>query len=152
MAPPVSELPHVDAHSVAVEAASPTAWEALLSVVEGAFSSSRNGAVARVLGCHDTGSSGPRPLTAGSAFPGFHVAAADVPQELVLAGRHRFSTYALIFRLEPVDAGVRLRAETRAAFPGVPGRLYRALVIGTGFHVRVVTRLLATTKRRAERA
>jgi hypothetical protein len=31
----------------------------------------------------------------------------------------------------------RLRAETRAVFPGTPGRLYRAGVIGTRAHVLV---------------
>jgi hypothetical protein len=152
MAAPGSELPHVDEHSVTVEAAPPAVWEALQHVVERSFSSSRNAPVARALGCRDVRASGPRPLAAGSAFPGFHVATADVPRELALLGRHRFSDYALIFRVEPADGGVRLRAETRAEFPGLHGRLYRSLVIGTGLHVRAVKRLLTAAKRRAERA
>jgi hypothetical protein len=38
----------------------------------------------------------------------------------------------LIFRLdELVNGSVQLRAETRAEFPGVLGKIYRAMVIGT---------------------
>jgi hypothetical protein len=36
----------------------------------------------------------------------------------------------------------RLRATTWAAFPGVAGTVYRALVIGTGGHRIVVRRIL----------
>jgi hypothetical protein len=80
------------------------------------------------------------------------VVAADPGRELVLEGRHRFSSYALIFRLEQVDSGrSQLRAETRAAFPGVPGGVYRLLVFRTGFHVRVVRSLLSGIRRGAER-
>ncbi len=35
-------------------------------------------------------------------MPGFRVAAARPAEELALAGRHRFSDYALVFRLDPV--------------------------------------------------
>jgi hypothetical protein len=71
---------------------------------------------------------------------------------LVMEGRHRFSSYALIFRLEQVSAGrSRLRAESRAALPGLAGGVYRLLVIGTGGHVVVVRRLLSVIKRRSER-
>jgi len=45
----------------------------------------------------------------------------------------------------------RLRAETRARFPGGAGRLYRAAVIGTRGHILVTMRLLEAVKRRAER-
>jgi hypothetical protein len=43
-----------------------------------------------------------------------------------------------------------VRAETRAAFPGLQGRAYRALVIGTRGHVLAVRRLLRAVKARAE--
>jgi hypothetical protein len=46
----------------------------------------------------------------------------------------------------------RLVAETRAEFPGVKGRAYRALVIDTRAHVLVVRRLLGTVAGRVERA
>jgi hypothetical protein len=94
----------------------------------------------------------PHPLAAGSAFPGFHVELAEPQRELALAGSHRFSNYALIFRLDRLDASrTRLRAETRADFPQIKGSVYRALVIGTRGHVLVTRRLLAAAKQRAER-
>lgn len=143
--------PHVDEHSASVDAAPPVVWDALLHVAERSFAP--HALVARALGCRDTAAGGPRPLAPGSAIPGFHVASADAPRELALAGTHRYSCYALIFRIdEPAPGQVRLRAETRAAFPGVLGKLYRALVIGTGGHVLVVKRILVAAKRRAERA
>jgi hypothetical protein len=63
------------------------------------------------------------------------------------------STYLLSFRLEEAGPGrTRLVAETRAAFPGLKGSIYRALVIGTRMHVVVTRRILTATKRRAERS
>lgn len=134
-----------------VDAAPQAVWEAVLHVVERSFSSSRSAAAARVLGCRDVGASGPRPLAEGSSFPGFHAAVAEAPRELALAGRHRFSGYALIFRMGQAGGHVRLCAETRAEFPRLHGKFYRAAVIGTGLHVRVVRGLLTAAKRRAER-
>jgi hypothetical protein len=65
--------------------------------------------------------------------------------------RHRFSTYAMILRLEPDGhGGTDLRAETDAVFPGLTGGAYRALVIGTRGHVLGMRRLLAAVRRRAE--
>ena len=62
------------------------------------------------------------------------------------------STYALIFRVEPASSGqTRLHAQTRAAFPGVHGTVYRLLVIGTRGHVVAVRRMLASVRRRSER-
>jgi hypothetical protein len=66
------------------------------------------------------------------------VVEAEPGRRLALRGRHRFSNYALTFVLD----GDRLRAQTHAAFPGVPGRLYRAAVIGSGGHRLVTRRLL----------
>jgi len=84
-------------------------------------------------------------------MPGFHVAHAASPSELFLAGSHRFSRYALLFRIDVINTGSsRLRAETRAAFPGLSGAVYRALVIGTRAHVVALRRLLAGVKRTAE--
>ena len=100
---------------------------------------------------NQTAASGPRPLAEGSAFPGFAVALAEPGSELALVGRHRYSEYALVFHLVAEGGGTRLRAETRARFPGTAGRLYRAAVIGTRGHVLVTMRLLAAVKRRAER-
>lgn len=146
-------LPHIDEHATEVAAGAEATWEALLRIVEGSFGSSRTGRIASLLGCADVDSSGPRPLATGSALPGFHVELAEPARELALAGSHRFSNYALIFRLDRLDAGrTRLRAETRADFPDFKGSVYRALVIGTRGHVLVTHRLLNATKQRAERA
>jgi hypothetical protein len=146
------DLPHVDEHSTSITASRDASWDALLRVVEDSFASGPSSRGARLLGCGDTEASGPRPLDVGSALPGFHVATAQHPLELALVGSHRFSDYALIFRLDEADGnGTTLRAETRAAFPGLKGRAYRAAVIGTRMHVLVTRRLLSATKQRAER-
>jgi hypothetical protein len=61
------------------------------------------------------------------------------------------SRYALVFHLEARGPSrSRLSAETRATFPGRPGRAYKLLVIGSRGHVVGVRRLLAATRRRAE--
>lgn len=145
------ELPYVDEHSVVVAAGREATWEALLRVAEGTVSSGVAPRFARLVGCADTAASGPRPLAVGSTVPGFHVEVATAPSELSLAGSHRFSDYALIFRLDEVDGErTRVRAETRAEFPGAKGRAYRALVIGTRMHVLATRRILGAGKRRAE--
>jgi len=157
----IAALPYVDQHAVEVGAGVGETWAALLVAAERSFAGGAAPRVARALGCEDTAAAGPRPLAVGAAIPGFHVALAqppgngdaDAPAELALAGRHRFSRYALIFRVEPrPGGGSRLRAETRAEFPGLHGAAYRALVIGTRGHVLVTRHLLGAVKRRAERA
>lgn len=146
-----ADLPFVDELGTEIAAGPGEAWEALLGVVEGSFRSPRAAQAARLLGCADREASGLRPLQAGSAFPGFHVERADPGRELALRGSHRFSDYALTFRLdEPAPGRTHLHAETRAAFPGLKGRTYRALVIGTRMHVLVTNRVLRAVKRRAE--
>ncbi len=50
--------------------------------------------------------------------------------------------YKLIFLLSDADGGTRVAAQTWAAFPGLKGRIYRALVIGSGGHRIVVRRML----------
>lgn len=148
-----SSLPYVDELPIEIDADRGETWAALLRVVEGSFASARGRGPARLLGCEDTELSGPRPLAQGSAFPGFHVEAAESGGKLSLAGSHRFSTYLLSFYLEDSGPGrTKLVAETRAAFPGFKGSVYRALVIGTRMHVLVTRRILTATKRRAERS
>jgi hypothetical protein len=143
-------LPHIDEHAVVVDADLDTTWSACQRVVDGSFGSV--GRTARLLGCEDTTASGPRPLAQGSTLPGFHIETADPGQTLALAGKHRFSDYALIFRLEGTAGGpTTVRAETRAKFPGVKGGIYKTLVIRTRGHVLVTRRLLTAMKLRAER-
>lgn len=148
-----STLPYVDELPIEIDADRRATWAALLRVVESSFASARGRGPARLLGCEDTKLSGPRPLARGSAFPGFHVETAEPEVELALAGRHRFSTYLLSFHLEDAGPGrTKLVAETRAAFPGLKGSAYRALVIGTRMHVLVTRRILTAAKRRVERS
>ncbi|HYH54710.1 MAG TPA: hypothetical protein VD761_11325 [Solirubrobacterales bacterium] len=151
MLPDPDALPFVDEHGVEVAAAPEVVWGSLCRVAEGSFASPVAAGFARALGCESTEPSGPRPLVEGSAFPGFAVARAEPGSELALVGRHRYSEYALVFHLAGDGAATRLRAETRARFPGGSGRLYRAAVIGTRGHVFVTMRLLTAVKRHAER-
>ena len=124
----MSELPFIDAHSIEVDAPAQAVWEAAERVMEIGGANS----LARVLGCVDPA--------------GFHLARDERPMSMVLAGEHRFARYELRFILEPSG---RLRAETRAAFPGVKGAAYRALVIGSRGHVLAMRWLLARIKQRA---
>jgi hypothetical protein len=146
-------LPYVDEHPVVIAAGREGTWEALLRVVEGTVSSGFAPHFARLVGCADTVAAGPRPLATGSTVPGFHVESALAPSELALAGSHRFSNYAPIFRLDELEGPrCRVRAETRAEFPGATGRVYRGLVIGTRMHVLATRRILGAIKRNAERS
>ncbi|GAA1770779.1 NUDIX domain-containing protein [Agromyces humatus] len=144
MAGIIPPLPYVDEHAVAVAADRETVWSALERVVE------RTGApwFATLLGCEDVTASGPRPLERSSSVPGFHITAAERPSLLALAGRHRFSDYELSFRIDDLGAGrSRLRAETRAIFPGAGGAAYRMLLMGLGTHIVATRRLLARVAR-----
>ncbi len=145
----MSALPFIDEHATDVKAPAAATWEALIAPSTG--SGRLPTAVAQALGCEQTRVAG-IPGTVGSTVPGFRVVRAQPPRELALEGRHRFSRYGLTFRVDEVaGARSRLRAETRAAFPGLYGRLYRAAVIGTRGHVLATTRILRAVARRAER-
>jgi hypothetical protein len=147
---PIEELPPVDEHGLLVLAPPSTVWEALLATVQRAFTRRAAARFARAVGCAETEQVGD-PDRIGSTLPGFVVARVIPPAVLALEGRHRFSRYALVFRLEPTkDDHTLLRAETRADFPGLAGRAYRGLVIGGRGHVVVVNSLLRATRRRAE--
>lgn len=150
---PESELPWVDEHAIELAATPAVVWPALLRTVERITAGRAAPGYARAVGCADTEAGGPRPLEVGSTVPGFHVAALTPERLVVLRGSHHFSDYALVFRLEPLG-GVRTRliAETRADFPGLKGRAYRALVIGTRMHVLAVRRVQRGVARRLERA
>ncbi|MEU4555870.1 hypothetical protein EV382_2087 [Micromonospora violae] len=149
----IDSLPHLDEHTTLVAATPDEVWPHLADVVEATFSRPGMTGYARLVGAADPVTSGPRPLTEGSTFPGFHVATAIPGQELALRGSHRFSTYALIFRLDAEGpARSRLRAETRAVFPGLAGGLYRHLLLRSGGHVLGVRRMLTAVRRRSEQA
>lgn len=147
-----AQLPFVDEHAVEVAAPRERVWDAVCQVVSRSFQGQGSSVFARLVGARETVPRG-EPGAPGSAIVGFRVARADPPTELVLEGEHRFSRYALIFRLDALPGGgSRVRAETRAAFPGLRGRAYRTLVIGTRGHVLVVRRLLHAIRARATKA
>ncbi|MET7736248.1 hypothetical protein ABZT02_33515 [Streptomyces sp. NPDC005402] len=148
----IAALPRIDEHATLVAARADDVWQALGETLEESFGRPRSARYARLVGVADRTASGPRPLAMGSAFPGFRVADAVPGRQLVLVGRHYFSTYALVFRMEETEGGrMRLRAESRARFPGPGGALYRLLVISSGAHALLTGRLVAAVRHRAER-
>jgi hypothetical protein len=148
---PVDRLPRLDEHTTTIAAGADDVWAALLETPDRTFSRGLGAMYARAVGCVDGDASGPRPLAVGSTVPGFRVTAAIPRSELALEGRHRFSSYALIFRLVPVGSDrTRLSAESRAVFPGPVGSIYRLIVVGAGLHVLAVRRMLSAVERRAE--
>jgi len=148
---PLESLPFIDEHSVAVAAPAEVVWDALVATLP-SFTTARGGAkVADLLDCTPAERAG-APGRIGSTIPGFMVTRSIRPAVLALMGQHRFSCYALVFRISETPLGpVLLSAETRAEFPGRSGRYYRAAVIGTRGHVLATAGLLRAIRRRAER-
>ncbi|WP_328399872.1 hypothetical protein [Nocardia sp. NBC_00403] len=115
----MERLSYIDEHARSIDANRDRAWKALLKVM-----------------CKD-------PNDPSSAPRGFQLDSADAPTRLALSGRHWFSRYALIFELdEEGSSRTRIRAQSWGEFPGLHGKIYRALVIGSGGHQVVVRRLL----------
>lgn len=139
-------LPFVDEHRVLVPAPASAVWQALTGLVPGAGTGGAT--VARLLGTEPRRARGTL-FEPGATLPGFAVAEAVPGRRLRLTGRHRFSRYALLFTLTPQPGGTLLSARTDAAFPGLPGRLYRLLVISSGGHRVLVGRMLRAVGRRA---
>lgn len=140
----MEQLPYIDEHAARVSASPERTWEALVRGLRSGMLGSAP--LARVLGARPCARTGDwsDDLT-GATLPGFAVAEALRPTRLELRGQHRFSTYALVFS---IDDGT-LRAQSYATFPGLQGRVYRALVIGTGAHRVFVRRLLGRIARTA---
>jgi hypothetical protein len=139
----MERLPYIDEHAMDVGATRARTWEALVDCVRRQTAGGER--FARALGCDPWQGTPSFTGEPGQAVPGFRVAAAEPEHRLVLRGRHRFSDYQLTFLL---DDG-RLRAQTHADFPGLRGRVYRALVIGTRGHVVATRRILRAVARRA---
>jgi hypothetical protein len=148
---PIQDLPFVDEHVIGIEATEQRTWDALLETLPRVFDTRLTRPFGSLVGVEHRVRRGELG-TIGSTLPGFVVARAIPPAVLALLGQHRFSRYALIFRIEKTSAGVHMRAETRAEFPGAKGRAYRGMVIGTRGHVLVTRRVLSAVKRRAERS
>jgi hypothetical protein len=148
---PLEGLPPIDEHEIRIDAPPDVVWQALVKVVGGSFGGRLSTLLAMGLGCAETEASGDL-RHPGGTIPGFVVARVIPPALLGLLGAHRFSRYALVFRIDDLDEdGSRLRAETRAEFPGLRGVAYRTLVIRTRGHVLAVRRLLGSVRRQAER-
>ncbi|WP_369167900.1 hypothetical protein AB5J49_08445 [Streptomyces sp. R28] len=135
----IHDLPFIDAHTSVVAARPDAVCQAIADTMDHQFAARPTTVLTRLLGCADR-----------SPIPGFHVVTAVPGKELALAGSHRFSTYALVFHLDETGPGsTRVRAETRARFPGPAGAVYRRLVIGTGGHAVLVRRMLTSVRKRA---
>ncbi|APE16930.1 hypothetical protein K0O64_03195 [Mycolicibacterium pallens] len=114
----MERLPYIDEHAITVPANRATTWHAVLRTM-----------------CSNPDDPTTVPF-------GFTLDTAEQPDRFALRGRHWFAKYKLIFLLTDTDTGTRVAAQTWAAFPGFKGKIYRALVIGSGGHRVVVRRML----------
>lgn len=130
------ELPFIDEHAISIAASRDVVWSVLERYVATSLRVGDNGPLARILGTQPAA--------------GFEVSDSRPTDRLTLIGRHRFSRYMLAFDLADATDGItRLSAKTFAAFPGVHGRLYRALVMGTGAHAVATDRTVRSIRRLA---
>ncbi|WP_067825746.1 hypothetical protein [Nocardia inohanensis] len=115
----MERLPYIDSHSRIITADRAHTWAALLRTT-----------------CRN-----PEDL---STLPrGFTLDEADPPRRLAAKGGHRFSRYRLAFELDEMEGGhTRLTAVSHGEFPGIPGKIYRTLVVGSGGHRLVVRNML----------
>lgn len=112
----MERLPYIDEHAISVAADRAETWSALV----------------RVLGYRPEG-----PSTVPS---GFALEESRPPERFALRGRHPFAVYRWVFELDAeAPQRTRIHSATWADFPGLHGKIYRALVIGSGGH-RVVVR------------
>lgn len=133
----MERLPYIDEFAIQVEGPPARTWVALTRVLRGELKLAHG--LTRLLGATPGERSGDWDGDLdGATLPGFAVAQARRPERLELRGRHRFARYELVFLID----GGRVRAQTYAAFPGITGRAYRALVISSGAHGIVTRRLL----------
>jgi hypothetical protein len=134
----MDRLPSVDVHSRRVAATPERTWEGVVKLVRGRLTRPAPAGFVALWGLEPTS--------------GFAVAEQTPPRRLALRGRHRFSRYELAFEVEPRPDGVTVRAHTSAEFPGAAGRLYRAVVIGSGGHRFFVRRMIEQIAQFAERS
>ena len=131
----LDDLPLLDEHSVEVAAAPDAVFDAVKRRFDNLLSGRLGMAVSRLWGCE--------PPSA------FEVVEDQCPSLVVIAGKHRFSRYGIVFRITATAKGSRLSAESRAEFPGLHGRAYRAAVVGTRGHVVATQALLRSIARKA---
>lgn len=137
----MESLPFIDDHVVRIPRAREAVWVALQKTATRSFAIKLPRPLVALWGLRDT-----------DPLMGFHVGASEPNRLLSLQGGHRFSTYELRFELEAAGEDTVVHAKTFAIFPGVLGRIYRALVIGTGGHRIVVRRMLRDVARRVSGA
>lgn len=148
---PDGDLPFVDEHQVLVSAPAPAVWRALTTQINrSGLAGASAASYGRLVDAEPRRASGNLP-DEGATLPGFRVAEAAPGRLLRLAGRHRFSRHALVLTLVTQPDGTLLSARTYAEFPGLHGRVYRLLVIGSGGHRVLLGRLLHAVRREAER-
>jgi len=122
-------LPFVDEHTALLSGSVEQCWAALEAYARKALLAGHGNLLGPLLG------------TEPSA--GFGVELREPPSRLRLAGRHRFSRYALDFRLTDQGNGSLLVAQTYAQFPGLAGQAYRTAVIRSGAHRILMKRMLS---------
>ncbi|WP_441961006.1 hypothetical protein [Mycolicibacterium houstonense] len=114
----MERLPYIDEHAITVDADAATTWAAVLRTL-----------------CSD-------PTEPRAPF-GFAIGECIPRKRLILKGRHPFSIYEWVFELDHLGPHrTRVRSQTWAAFPGIHGKVYRALVISSGIHVIAVRQAL----------
>ena len=141
----LEQLPFLDEHRERVDVPADVAWTALVGVLRRRMGGA--GSFARVLGCDSLVGTPGFSGRVGETLPGFRVVDSEPGRRLVLRGQHRFARYALTFLID----GNELCARSEAEFPGIHGRLYRALLMGTGGHQLVTRGLLRQVARAAGR-
>ena len=145
----MESLPYIDTHRTIVRAPTDETWKALLSVARRRLGV-EGGVVGRFLGIEPARKAGDwSHVEVGHTLPGFAVTEAIKGRRLVLRGAHRFSRYELAFDLDSIDHATRVSATSSAVFPGLTGKIYRALIIGTRGHRLVVRSLLSQISKRA---
>jgi hypothetical protein len=147
----MEQLPYIDEHSIVVAATRERVWEALAWSLRSDLGRTVPGRLGRAMRIAPSDMRGDwrGRVSIGDALPGFRVVAAEGLERLELRGEHRFSKYALAFEIEETGPeSCTVRAQTWAAFPGLRGRAYRALVIDSGAHRVVVGRMLRRIAKR----
>ena len=137
MSSPV-DPPYLDTHRLRVAAPRDRVWPDLRSWLDHVLTTADGSLFTRLLGAEPSA--------------GFAVTD-EVPEESVeLSGQHRFSRYRLVLETTDLpDGGTLLSALTYASFPGLHGRAYRLLVIGSRAHVLATVLMLRQVRRRATR-
>jgi len=129
-------LPFVDEHTALLNAPIKHCWAALERYVRKSLLAGHG----NLLG----------PILRTEPSAGFGVDLREPPTHLRLTGRHRFSRYALDFRLTAQGNASVLVAQTYAEFPGLAGQAYRTAVIRSGAHRILMKRMLGAIATKAD--